>query len=546
MTDGSESLQATSKRIREGGFAVALSGGGHRATLMTLGALMALVDRGLGGKIIQIASVSGGSITNAFVAQRCRIDELGPGGLDPVAAELAGLIIHKAVLTRAWIGLLLLGPVIVGIGVGFLSYWFLLPSRAAALLIGAVVALGLLLARGQAVEWLLDQRYFRHGPNARGFRRARLSCLAGRGTEHVFCMTDLALGLPIYASSAHGGFVWRRLEPEYHGLLGTHPKFQTFPATKITLAELVRASAAFPGIPPRRWSLPPDDLNPLVAKQPSVAFLADGGIWNNLGSQVLREDGFVGSHAAWDNGNLRPYVGSPKDMPLLCVNGSAPLRPAKRPWLFNLPVFALAKSMWQIVEILNVNTVLPRVTGILRTYQRRVWKAERPDHLDPLDLVVDLRPPDEIVEHYRNGLWSPKLIRKSDPTVKDWERQALTRLGVARGHAAQSSETDWLGYLLGAEPEPEGSYPVVGLANIDDWDALRESALWKALVERENGEPLHVPTTLGRIEAGQARKLITRGYLNTYFVSLFLAPLAEGELDRLADLVERLDKVVFT
>ncbi len=49
-------------------FAVALSGGGHRATVFTLGGVVALVDLRLNHHVSQIASVSGGSITNAFFA----------------------------------------------------------------------------------------------------------------------------------------------------------------------------------------------------------------------------------------------------------------------------------------------------------------------------------------------------------------------------------------------------------------------------------------------------------------------------------------------
>ena len=86
--EASFSEESLRTRIREGGFAVALSGGGHRATLATLGCLLALIDRDLGSRIIQIASVSGGSITNAFVAQRAKLESVGPRGLDKIAQEL--------------------------------------------------------------------------------------------------------------------------------------------------------------------------------------------------------------------------------------------------------------------------------------------------------------------------------------------------------------------------------------------------------------------------------------------------------------------------
>ena len=84
----------------DGHLAVALSGGGHRATLFALGALLALVDRGLNRRVAQISSVSGGSIANAFVAQRCHFDQLRPGELDPVAADLVATIVTRGLLTQ--------------------------------------------------------------------------------------------------------------------------------------------------------------------------------------------------------------------------------------------------------------------------------------------------------------------------------------------------------------------------------------------------------------------------------------------------------------
>ena len=47
-----------------------LSGGGYRATLFNLGALIRLNEFGLIGKINRITSVSGGSTTNGCLAMR--------------------------------------------------------------------------------------------------------------------------------------------------------------------------------------------------------------------------------------------------------------------------------------------------------------------------------------------------------------------------------------------------------------------------------------------------------------------------------------------
>src|SRR5262245_35425668 len=116
MSEGdSTSTDRLRDRIGEGGFAIALSGGGHRATLASLGALLAIVDRGLSDKIIQIASVSGGSITNAFIAQRCHLDKCLQGQLDVIAADLASTIIRKGVLTWGWIIVLILASMVFGV-----------------------------------------------------------------------------------------------------------------------------------------------------------------------------------------------------------------------------------------------------------------------------------------------------------------------------------------------------------------------------------------------------------------------------------------------
>lgn len=90
--------------------ALALSGGGHRATLFALGALLALVDRGLNKRVVQIASVSGGSITNAFVAQRCDFNKLKPGELDNLVTDLVRRVVTQGVVETRVLLLLVVLP----------------------------------------------------------------------------------------------------------------------------------------------------------------------------------------------------------------------------------------------------------------------------------------------------------------------------------------------------------------------------------------------------------------------------------------------------
>lgn len=372
--EGSASEDRLRDRISGGAFAVALSGGGHRATLATLGALLALVDRGLAPRILQVASVSGGSITNAFVAQRAHLEALGPEGLDDIATELATTIIRKGVLTVRWIVVTILTPVIVGIAAGVILRRTIVPWAWLTVAIGAAIAFAGLLGRGLVVDWLLDRRYFRRtrlvGARTRR-ERARFASLSGRRIDHVLCATDIALGLPVYASTQHGGVIWR------------------------------------------------------AASVPS--------------GEVLR-----------------------------------------------------------------------------------------------------------LADDYRESAWGAEQIRATDPSVTEWEQATSSRVRLARAHTQPDNKidkTDWLAYVLGAK-EPEGSFPVCGLASFDDWEALRTSPDWKKLVTNDGAGPVGAPTTLGRFEAELARRLIARAYLNTYLVSIFLAPLIEGDLERLARLPARLDKIV--
>ena len=57
---------------------VAISGGGHRASLFGLGALLYLIDADKGAHLGSVASVSGGSLTNAFFGSKSTWPPLRP------------------------------------------------------------------------------------------------------------------------------------------------------------------------------------------------------------------------------------------------------------------------------------------------------------------------------------------------------------------------------------------------------------------------------------------------------------------------------------
>ena len=115
---------------------IAISGGGHRATLWGWGALLALAETGANGEVVSIASVSGGSITNGAVANAGDYSAMSATDLEAVMAP--GLRI------AARDGLFFFGPATNG----YVTTVF----GVAALAVAAVLAL-LVTAIGTGREW---------------------------------------------------------------------------------------------------------------------------------------------------------------------------------------------------------------------------------------------------------------------------------------------------------------------------------------------------------------------------------------------------------
>jgi hypothetical protein len=88
--------------------AVALSGGGHRAGLFGLGALLYLVDVGKGPEIAAVSSISGGSLSNGFVGATCDLTRVEPTAfwreVKPLAQKLGtGGTVWASPLTFAYL-----------------------------------------------------------------------------------------------------------------------------------------------------------------------------------------------------------------------------------------------------------------------------------------------------------------------------------------------------------------------------------------------------------------------------------------------------------
>ena len=519
---------------RAGHLAIALSGGGHRATLFAVGALLALVDRGLNRDVAQISSVSGGSIANAFVAQRCHFDQLGPGDLDPVAAELVGTIVNRGVLTRRWITGIIGCSIAAGLAAGALL-WVLGVPAVLIPFISLIVSFGLLLTSGLVVQRLLDRRYFR--PDG---KTGTLGSLADRTVEHTFCSTDLVLGQPVYFSSWGGGSAWRRT-----ARTGGAPSGLRYGADNLALAEVVRASSAFPGIPPLRLRVDAKLAGPVRSKSrgdaapPGTLFLADGGLWNNLGSHVLREDGVV-----------RGTEGAGRAMVLLCVNSSA-ASAASAPATYSIPVVAQFAALFRTLRVLTVNTVQPRVDAVAEAMARRNAAGTRPGPLDPLDVVVDLTSVRRHEVSIRALCRDRAQLRRSDPVHDRYHREVVEHLAAwaatVDGDPSPADSTRLSALVRDALGDrPEGSAEGIGLLDVEILDDLDAQGWWATLRSHTGPENLAVRTTLDRVDRENAAELVLRGYANTWLSSLLIDSRNGGSAPPppAAHIVERVHRMV--
>ena len=329
---------------------VALSGGGYRASLLAVGALIALIDRGLNRQVEIISSVSGGSITNAVVAQAGDYRALGPGDLDACATKLVrALLRHSVIALKSTLWVVVIIPLL------FFPL-VLFNDSAAERLLG--VAVGIVVA---ALQLSLYGRTVRQGLTAQFDLNETLGDVAKHTTTiHTFCSTDLVTGMPLTFSSP--GRVRRRVSGGKEGdreLIVEQPRWR--------LAAVVQASAAFPGIPPMRVKFPE------LAGAPSRwALCADGGIWNNLGTQGIGD---------------QPHL---PEMSVLCVNASARAKPMRPGWCF-VPGIGVAAAVARSVNILNLNTVAPRIEAIDRDVLLWAQNSAAAVQSLPPTIVADMR-----------------------------------------------------------------------------------------------------------------------------------------------------------
>lgn len=262
-----------SNEFEEATIGVSLSGGGLRSTLFSAGAVVAIADAGLWDQVRWIASVSGGSFTNALAGMVLRtspsttdIDEF----LRVMWERVTG---RFPVLSWPRSGNGIRGPSLLG-----RSYQ-------------------------AGLERLLRANV---GPPD------RLTALQSDQRLHAFLAVDLATLSPIAITD----------RIVYGEGLPTEQRLIVEPGD-LPLATAVRASATFPLLPAVRISVA--ELGPVVESEREDLFLGDGGLWNNLGTNwetqfaVMRRD-LV---------SLPPSIRAGVDFHLV-IDASAPVRRPNR------------------------------------------------------------------------------------------------------------------------------------------------------------------------------------------------------------------------
>jgi hypothetical protein len=178
---------------------------------------------------------------------------------------------------------------------------------------------------------------------------------------------------------------------------------------------------------------------------------------------------------------------------------------------------------------------------MVRSFERRNWTNVRPHSFDPLDLIVSLDDVSATTRSLVTALRTEDSIRATDPEVRKWEEGVVEQVRAA---SSAGTTRDRFERLRRMPEEPSGSFPTIGLVDIEGWRRLTYSSTWRSLEQQEGGGNVATPTTLGRVERLTARRLVARGYLNTYVASLLLAPWDEAELALLSALPQRLDAMI--
>src|SRR5262245_8972779 len=331
----------------DGSIAVAISGGGHRAALFGLGVLMYLVDAEVNSRVSSVASVSGGSLTNGYVAQAVDYGSTTPESFRPVAARVAGQIGRGGTLWATpltWIYVVTLIALTLAV---LVVPWFL-PIHVAIQIVVFVAGLLVVASFAKLRGWICARALARRLLKRDG-KPPRLRDVHQK-VAHVFCAADLHTGEHVYLS---GGFACA-----YRYGVGS--------AGNVWLHDAVHASAAYPGgFPARRFPTAPHEFAGAAdenAERTSHMVLVDGGVYDNMADEWAL--GVRARNERWPD-----HAAFAEPTELVVVNASAAMG-----WnalrSLSLPLVGEALTVKRDVDVLYDTT----------TSTRRRWLVDRFEH----------------------------------------------------------------------------------------------------------------------------------------------------------------------
>jgi predicted acylesterase/phospholipase RssA len=385
-----------------GDLGLALSGGGVRATLFSLGVIIGLIETKCHRRVRCIASVSGGSILNAAMAHGPTLYNLDSvEGFQPLASTLASSLAWSGVFALSWRSLAA-------------TSWYLLRLAGRVVLPLVFPALYILSMAVDAIKkvgfwetliwyvhwlwdftwqhqlaflvillaWLVVALFLSRGLLQEADYQSLISKVAdpehrqkpltvdqwgqegNEGVMHVLVATDLLSGEPLYFSREFiycAPYGWSRPRDVKN---------------KIKTSVALYSSAAFPAVfPPRKIRL--RTLNFQNGESsgdlPKTVRLVDGGVYNNLGTDwfgVLEEQR---EPPLWPFGEIEVIPPKVERQNVVVVNAGAPSSDINR----LLPY----KIIPRIMSVLYDNTVRPRIDTLRHQRLPLIDIAESPFRL---------------------------------------------------------------------------------------------------------------------------------------------------------------------
>lgn len=330
---------------------IALSGGGHRASLFGLGVLLYLADAGKNREVESISSVSGGSLTNGYVGQAGNYHQMDGETFWSAVKPFAQQIAFKGTLWACWCTwfylLALFGSLVVVCGLLWLPWHWTIRWGLflVALLAWAKLALG---QRGRICNRAFGKTLF-----TRNGKATLLSDIANADLDHVICATDLQAGEHVYFS----------------GLFVCSFRFGFGTPADLALAQAVQCSAAYPTGFPARWLRTSRHEFRGGAAEAEYMVLLDGGVYDNMAEQWAF--GLSARRRRWPDARDRLHDADE----LVAVNACAGMgfEPVGK---LRLPLVGELFTLFRVINVLYDNTTSPRRQMLFRQFSSAAKSGE--------------------------------------------------------------------------------------------------------------------------------------------------------------------------